>query len=161
MPTLGFLQVMLLTHVFRVIKPTLACVHVMLLFHVDFFSHANTGFLEARLLFKIYCFNFPTCVDESAAYAPLPFALAQLGWPAGVTMLAAAGLVTWYTSLLLASLYRWDGKKHLRYCDLAESIYGVCLALLDDLLTRKISAGIHKVLAECVSLMIVGLLLII
>eukprot|EP00884_Botryococcus_braunii_P023632 jgi/Botrbrau1/9953/Bobra.0012s0048.1 len=65
-----------------------------------------------------------TTIATPAAYAPLPFALAQLGWPAGVTMLAAAGLVTWYTSLLLASLYRWDGKKHLRYCDLAESIYG-------------------------------------
>ena len=43
------------------------------------------------------------------AYAPLPFALAHLGWGPGVCMLVLAGLVTWYTSLLLASLDRHDG----------------------------------------------------
>ena len=63
---------------------------------------------------------------NSAAYAPLPFALAHLGWGAGVFFLALAGLVTWYTSLLLASLDRHDGHRHARYCDLAKSIYGGC-----------------------------------
>ena len=43
------------------------------------------------------------------AYAPLPFALAHLGWGPGVSMLVLAGVVTWYTSLLLASLDRHDG----------------------------------------------------
>ena len=43
------------------------------------------------------------------AYAPLPFALAHLGWGPGVCMLVLAGVVTWYTSLLLASLDRHDG----------------------------------------------------
>ncbi len=64
-------------------------------------------------------------------------------------MLCLAGVVTWYTSLLLASLDRHDGvrcaggrsarppenkcavnsrllpvRRHMRYCDLARSIYG-------------------------------------
>lgn len=43
------------------------------------------------------------------AYAPLPFALAHLGWAPGLCMLILAGVVTWYTSLLLASLDRHDG----------------------------------------------------
>jgi hypothetical protein len=59
-----------------------------------------------------------------SAYAPLPFAFAHLGWPAGIIFLGLAGLVTWYTSLLLSSLDRHDGKRHVRYCDLAGSIYG-------------------------------------
>jgi hypothetical protein len=59
------------------------------------------------------------------AYAPLPFAFAHLGWPAGIIFLGLAGLVTWYTSLLLASLDRHDGHRHVRYCDLAGSIYGM------------------------------------
>ena len=63
-----------------------------------------------------------------AAYAPLPFAFAHLGWPAGIIFLGLAGIVTWYTSLLLASLDRHNGHRHVRYCDLAGSIYGACLA---------------------------------
>jgi hypothetical protein len=50
-----------------------------------------------------------------------------LGWEAGVIFLLLAGLVTWYTSLLLASLDRHDGTRHKRYCDLAGSIYGTLL----------------------------------
>jgi hypothetical protein len=41
-----------------------------------------------------------------------------------VTFLAMAGLATWYTSLLLASLDGHDGRCHARYSDLAGSIYG-------------------------------------
>ena len=62
------------------------------------------------------------------AYAPLPFAFAHLGWPAGIIFLGLAGIVTWYTSLLLASLDRHDGHRRVLYCDLAGSIYGVRLA---------------------------------
>jgi amino acid permease len=67
---------------------------------------------------------------DAAAYAPLPFAVAHLGWVAGVFFLALAGLVTWYTSLLLASLDRHDGHRHVRYCDLAHSIYGALVSLI-------------------------------
>ena len=66
------------------------------------------------------------------AYAPLPFAFAHLGWPAGIIFLGLAGIVTWYTSLLLASLDRHDGYRHVRYCDLAGSIYGACLARTEE-----------------------------
>ncbi|KAK9904043.1 hypothetical protein WJX75_003267 [Coccomyxa subellipsoidea] len=68
--------------------------------------------------------HISTIIATPAAYAPLPFAFAHLGWEAGVIFLLLAGLVTWYTSLLLASLDRHDGTRHKRYCDLAGSIYG-------------------------------------
>ncbi|CAK0782970.1 hypothetical protein CVIRNUC_006165 [Coccomyxa viridis] len=68
--------------------------------------------------------HIATIIATPAAYAPLPFAFAHLGWPAGIIFLGLAGCVTWYTSLLLASLDRHDGHRHVRYCDLAGSIYG-------------------------------------
>ena len=63
-----------------------------------------------------------------AAYAPLPFAFAHLVWSAGIIFLGLVDIVTWYTSLLLASLDRHDGHRHMRSCDLTGSIYGACLA---------------------------------
>ncbi|XP_004292187.1 PREDICTED: GABA transporter 1-like isoform X2 [Fragaria vesca subsp. vesca] len=65
-----------------------------------------------------------TTIATPAAYAPLPFALASLGWPLGVSSLVGATLATWYSSLLIASLWKWDGKKHVTYRDLAQSIFG-------------------------------------
>ncbi|KAL6208693.1 hypothetical protein ACLB2K_019639 [Fragaria x ananassa] len=65
-----------------------------------------------------------TTTATPAAYAPLPFALASLGWPLGVSSLVGATLATWYSSLLIASLWKWDGKKHVTYRDLAHSIFG-------------------------------------
>ncbi|XP_073147510.1 GABA transporter 1-like [Henckelia pumila] len=69
-------------------------------------------------------FHVATTIATPAAYAPLPFAVASLGWPLGVTSLVAGTLATWYSSLLIASLWRWDGKKHTTYRHLAQSIYG-------------------------------------
>lgn len=77
-----------------------------------------------------------------AAYAPLPFAFAHLGWEAGVIFLALAGIVTWYTSLLLASLHSHDGKRHTRYCDLAGSIYGATFPLPAPRNTSLLEAGV-------------------
>ncbi|GKU86364.1 hypothetical protein SLEP1_g900 [Rubroshorea leprosula] len=42
----------------------------------------------------------------------------------GVSSLVGATLATWYSSLLIASLWRWDGKKHVTYRLLAKSIFG-------------------------------------
>ncbi|KAK6164574.1 hypothetical protein DH2020_001438 [Rehmannia glutinosa] len=42
----------------------------------------------------------------------------------GSTSLVAGTLATWYSSLLIASLWRWDGKKRTTYRHLAKSIYG-------------------------------------
>ncbi|CAK9150049.1 unnamed protein product [Ilex paraguariensis] len=55
---------------------------------------------------------------------PLPFAVASLGWPLGVISLVGATLATWYSSLLIASLWGWNGKKQKTYRHLAQSIYG-------------------------------------
>ncbi|KAK9813661.1 hypothetical protein WJX73_002176 [Symbiochloris irregularis] len=68
--------------------------------------------------------HLATTIATPAAYAPLPSSIAQLGWPGGLIALAFAGLTTLYTSLLLASLDRWDGVRRTRYRDLSYSICG-------------------------------------
>jgi hypothetical protein len=57
--------------------------------------------------------------------------LIQFSLPfSGVSSLVGATLATWYSSLLIASLWRWNGKKHITYRKLAESIFGwFCLLL--------------------------------
>ncbi|KAL4620653.1 hypothetical protein ACB092_06G170800 [Castanea dentata] len=41
-----------------------------------------------------------------------------------VTSLVSGTLATWYSSLLIASLWKWNGKKHITYRELAGSIFG-------------------------------------
>ncbi|KAH6765374.1 hypothetical protein C2S52_000200 [Perilla frutescens var. hirtella] len=79
---------------------------------------------EAKGSWAHAAFHVATTIATPAAYAPLPFAVASLGWALGVSSLVAATLSTWYSSLLIASLWRWDGKKHTTYPHLAKSIYG-------------------------------------
>ncbi|XP_024165628.2 GABA transporter 1 isoform X2 [Rosa chinensis] len=69
---------------------------------------------------KHAAFHVATTIATPAAYSPLPFALASLG----VSSLVGATLATWYSSLLIASLWKWDGKKHVTYRHLAQSIFG-------------------------------------
>ncbi|EOX94559.1 Transmembrane amino acid transporter family protein isoform 2 [Theobroma cacao] len=83
-------------------------------------SHEAAG----KGTWKHAAFHVATTIATPAAYAPLPFALASLGWPLGVSSLVAATLATWYSSLLVASLWRWNGKKHVTYRLLAQSIFG-------------------------------------
>ncbi|KAG4995985.1 hypothetical protein JHK84_027030 [Glycine max] len=73
---------------------------------------------------KHAAFHVATTIATPAAYAPLPFALASLGWPLGVTSLVSATLVTWYSSFLIASLWKWNGEKHLTYRHLAHRFWG-------------------------------------
>ncbi|XP_024023746.1 GABA transporter 1 [Morus notabilis] len=74
---------------------------------------------------KHAAFHVATTVATPAAYAPLPFALASLGWPLGASSLVGATLATWYSSLLIASLWKWDGNKHVTYRNLAQSLFGI------------------------------------
>ncbi|KAM0891816.1 hypothetical protein ACQ4PT_026119 [Festuca glaucescens] len=69
-------------------------------------------------------FHVVTTIATPAAYAPLPFALASLGWPLGVCSLVIGTLVTWCSSLVVASLWQWNGEKHTSYRLLAKSIFG-------------------------------------
>ncbi|XP_039020937.1 GABA transporter 1-like isoform X2 [Hibiscus syriacus] len=73
---------------------------------------------------KHAAFHVTTTIATPAAYAPLPFALASLGWPLGVSSLVAGTMATWYSSLLISTLWRWNGKKHVTYRLLANSIFG-------------------------------------
>ncbi|KAJ9547814.1 hypothetical protein OSB04_020357 [Centaurea solstitialis] len=61
---------------------------------------------------KHAAFHVATTIATPAAYAPLPFAVSSLGWPLGVVSLVGATLTTWYSSVLIASLWKWDGKNH-------------------------------------------------
>lgn len=69
-------------------------------------------------------FHVATTIATPAAYAPLPFALASLGWPLGVCSLVIGTLITWCSSLAVASLWQWNGEKHTSYRLLAQSIFG-------------------------------------
>ncbi|CAN6305207.1 unnamed protein product [Urochloa humidicola] len=69
-------------------------------------------------------FHVATTIATPAAYAPLPFAVASLGWPLGVCSLVIGTLVTWCSSLVVASLWQWNGEKHTTYRLLAKSIFG-------------------------------------
>ncbi|XP_058760616.1 GABA transporter 1-like isoform X2 [Vicia villosa] len=72
---------------------------------------------------KHAAFHVATTIATPAAYAPLPFALASLGWPLGVSSLVSATLATWYSSILIASLWKWNGDKQLTYRHLAQSLF--------------------------------------
>ncbi|XP_059660404.1 GABA transporter 1-like [Cornus florida] len=94
---------------------------------VDVNSTVNDEEKEAAVAkgtWKHAAFHVATTIATPAAYAPLPFAVASLGWYLGVTSLVAGTLATWYSSLLIASLWRWNGKKQTTYRHLAGSIYG-------------------------------------
>ncbi|KAJ9695959.1 hypothetical protein PVL29_008293 [Vitis rotundifolia] len=77
-----------------------------------------------RGTWKHAAFHVATTIATPAAYAPLPFALSSLGWPLGVSSLVGGTLATWYSSLLIASLWKWDGQKHITYRLLGQSIFG-------------------------------------
>ncbi|KAK3157565.1 hypothetical protein QOZ80_2AG0124420 [Eleusine coracana subsp. coracana] len=79
---------------------------------------------EARGTWLHAAFHVATTIATPAAYAPLPFAVASLGWPLGVCSLVIGTLVTWCSSLVVASLWQWNGKKHTTYRQLAKSIFG-------------------------------------
>eukprot|EP00253_Pinus_taeda_P024428 PITA_24428 len=69
-------------------------------------------------------FHVATAIATPAAYAPLPSAIASLGWPGGVVSLVTGTMVTWYSSFLLSSLWKWNGVQHTTYRKLAQSIFG-------------------------------------
>lgn len=77
-----------------------------------------------RGTWKHAAFHVATTIATPAAYAPLPFALSSLGWPLGVSSLVGGTLATWYSSLLIASLWKWNGQKHITYRLLGQSIFG-------------------------------------
>ncbi|KAL8459465.1 hypothetical protein ACS0TY_036815 [Phlomoides rotata] len=56
----------------------------------------------------------------------LPWAVAQLGWVAGVTVLFMFSFITYYTSVLLATCYRDpdSGKRNYTYMEAVKSILG-------------------------------------
>ncbi|KAF5741873.1 hypothetical protein HS088_TW10G00880 [Tripterygium wilfordii] len=85
---------------------------------------SSTSTNEAKGTWKHAAFHVATTIATPAAYAPLPFAVASLGWPFGVSSLVGATIATWYSSLLIASLWGWNGKKQITYRHLAHSIFG-------------------------------------
>lgn len=75
--------------------------------------------------------NLNTCagchMTAAVASVPtlgLPYAVSLLGWPGGLISLVAGGCVTLFTSLLIAGLLEFGGKRHIRYRDLAQAIFG-------------------------------------
>ena len=69
-------------------------------------------------------YHIATTIATPAAFAPLPWAFSRLGWTGGVISLVAATLVTYYNSMLLASLHHLGGKRNIRYRELGRKVYG-------------------------------------
>eukprot|EP00879_Flechtneria_rotunda_P027815 GHRR01029817.1.p1 GENE.GHRR01029817.1~~GHRR01029817.1.p1 ORF type:complete len:318 (+),score=90.78 GHRR01029817.1:170-1123(+) len=69
-------------------------------------------------------YHLATTIATPAAYAPLPWAFAMLTWPGGLIAFLIGVAVTWYNSILLASLHEYGGVRHTRYKDLAGAILG-------------------------------------
>lgn len=69
-------------------------------------------------------YHLATTIATPAAYAYLPFAFAGLGWAPGMIALMMGIVVTWYASILLASLHEHNGVRYFRYSDIATSIHG-------------------------------------
>ena len=70
-----------------------------------------------------------TTIAVPAAILPLPFAFSQLGWAPAIIALVLGTATTYYASMLLASLFSWNGEKYYRYRDLVKSIFGESLIL--------------------------------
>lgn len=71
-----------------------------------------------------------TTIAVPAAILPLPFAFSQLGWAPAIIALVLGTVTTYYASMLLASLFSWNGEKYYRYRDLVKSIFGESVVLL-------------------------------
>ncbi len=65
-----------------------------------------------------------TAAVASVPTLGLPYAVSLLGWAGGLIALVAGGAVTLFTSLLIAGLLEFGGKRHIRYRDLAQAIFG-------------------------------------
>ena len=81
-----------------------------------------------------------TAAVASVPTLGLPYAVSLLGWAGGLIALVAGGLVTLFTSLLIAGLLEFGGKRHIRYRDLSQAIFGA--PLLADCFARLPSAAI-------------------
>jgi hypothetical protein len=65
-----------------------------------------------------------TAAVASVPTLGLPYAVGLLGWPAGLIALVCGGLVTMFTSFLIAGLLEFGGTRHLRFRDLAVAVFG-------------------------------------
>ncbi|KAG0622548.1 hypothetical protein M758_3G105800 [Ceratodon purpureus] len=80
---------------------------------------------EGKGTWQVSAFHLATTIATPAAFAPLPYAMSQLGWPGGVVTLLMGTAVTYYCTLILASLWDWnEPNRYVRYRDLGRSIYG-------------------------------------
>jgi hypothetical protein len=81
--------------------------------------------------------------------------LASLTWGGGITALFCGSCVTYYCTLLLASLHGWNGTKYYRYRDLANSIYGAAERPVHppvQVSVRPMTACLHFCPCACLSL---------
>ena len=69
-------------------------------------------------------YHMGTTIAVPAAVLPLPYAFSQLSWAPGIIALLLATCTTYYSSMLLAGLYNWNGEVYYRYRDLVRSIFG-------------------------------------
>lgn len=65
-----------------------------------------------------------TAAVASVPTLGLPYAVSLLGWPGGLIALIAGGCVTMFTAFLISGLLEYGGRRHLRYRNLSQAIFG-------------------------------------
>ncbi|KAJ8760224.1 hypothetical protein K2173_011094 [Erythroxylum novogranatense] len=70
------------------------------------------------------CFVLTTAMNSAYVLGYSDAIMVHLGWIAGVVGLMAATALSLYANTLVAKIHELGGKRHIRYRDLAEYIYG-------------------------------------
>ena len=65
-----------------------------------------------------------TAAVASVPTLGLPYAIGLMGWAGGLVSLLAGGTVTLMTAFLIAGMAEYGGKRHIRFRDLSEAIFG-------------------------------------
>ena len=68
------------------------------------------------------------CADGAPFLLSLPAAVAKLGWPGGLLVLSVGFGAILHSATCLVRLHEHQGRRHNRYRELAQAVFGACLA---------------------------------
>lgn len=66
------------------------------------------------------------CADGAPFLLGLPAAMARLGWGGGLAVLLTGFLCILHSATRIVMLHEHGGKRHNRYRELAQAVYGGC-----------------------------------
>ncbi|KAJ8764010.1 hypothetical protein K2173_004887 [Erythroxylum novogranatense] len=87
-------------------------------------DNASTAHQISKESWVHACAVLTTCINSAYILGYSEIIMVHLGWVCGVVGFIAATTLSLYASGLIAKLHEYDGKRHIRYRDLAGYIYG-------------------------------------